>query len=52
VLTALAHLRRGEQLSVQWVLGQPLAPERPALPEVSHFQRVFLTSVVCTMKSC
>ncbi len=26
MLTALAHLRRGERLSVQWVLGRPRAP--------------------------
>ena len=26
LLTALAHVHRGEQLSFQWVLGRPLAP--------------------------
>ena len=26
MLTALAHLHQGERLSVQWVLGRPLAP--------------------------
>ncbi|HSZ12653.1 MAG TPA: hypothetical protein VK790_01290 [Solirubrobacteraceae bacterium] len=26
LLTALAHLRRGERLSLQWALGRPLAP--------------------------